>query len=111
MPWCLIVGHRWRVFRTLEGTGHLRTFHPLAGCDAFCERCGRVWLDYDFVARRRAVYFPELLHLDDEGILYAVSVRHGSTQIRTIQRVLQDTREAEKKAYIARDEIKHRVVK
>jgi hypothetical protein len=53
------------VTRRLEGSGHLSNLHPYAGCDAYCERCGKTWLNYDTVLYVRRKMFPELF-LDHE---------------------------------------------
>lgn len=39
-------GHRWRIVRTnVSKAVNLAHLHPLAGVDAYCTRCGSVWLD------------------------------------------------------------------
>jgi hypothetical protein len=43
---CLVLGHMWSTFR-INASKHvaLARFHPLAGMDAKCARCGKTWLD------------------------------------------------------------------
>ena len=52
-PWCWIADHCWKVVRD-AGAAHLMQFHPYAGCDAFCLRCGATWLDFDRYTRIHA---------------------------------------------------------
>lgn len=59
-PLCWLIGHGWVVTRRLKGSGHLTVYHPLAGCDAHCKRCGATWEDYESVLRVRKAMFPEL---------------------------------------------------
>jgi hypothetical protein len=41
-----ILGHRWKVTRMHMGRSLMfGAMHPLAGCDAVCERCSASWLD------------------------------------------------------------------
>lgn len=43
---CLFTGHRWKITRTSPTKAvALAEFHPLAGHDAICMRCGKQWLD------------------------------------------------------------------
>ncbi len=43
------LGHRWRILRENPSrTAALVHLHPLAGCDAVCERCGTHWLDAEY---------------------------------------------------------------
>lgn len=43
---CLFWWHDWMIFRCngMKSVA-LAEFHPLAGCDAVCRRCGKTWLD------------------------------------------------------------------
>lgn len=43
---CLFTGHRWKVTRiNMHKAMALAAFHPFAGQDAICLRCGKQWLD------------------------------------------------------------------
>jgi len=45
---CLIAGHRWTTLRVNPAKREaLAQFHPQAGLDAQCSRCGKTWLDAD----------------------------------------------------------------
>jgi len=57
-PVCWAVGHDWEVTR--QGPGLLSMYHPLAGCDAHCKRCGKTWLNYDAVQRVQKELFKDV---------------------------------------------------
>lgn len=45
---CLFWWHDWMILRTNRSKAiGLAEFHPLAGRDAICQRCGKIWLDAD----------------------------------------------------------------
>jgi hypothetical protein len=48
-PLCLFAAHDWTITR--DARAPLQHLHPLAGCDAVCERCGARWLDFDIYTR------------------------------------------------------------
>ena len=51
-PICWFRGHKWRVTRAHDSvTFHLGHLHPLAGCDADCDRCGARWRDFAYFDR------------------------------------------------------------
>ena len=59
LPWCLLTEHRWQITRD-AGAHHLMHICTLAGCDAFCARCGETWTDFDAYTCRREVLFGEM---------------------------------------------------
>lgn len=59
-PLCWVNGHLWEMTR--RGPGFLSMLHPLAGCDAYCLRCGETWLNYDAVQRINNKLFARWSH-------------------------------------------------
>lgn len=42
---CWLRGHQWRVTRECHRAHLMTHLHALAGCKAYCTRCGREWDD------------------------------------------------------------------